>query len=118
MLADDCLHSAVGKVASSTLELTFGLLALGAALANFVTRVALANHIDSAASAHDLAVWVTELQGTDGGYHFHDGCFSYRMVGKLNCNRERTAELQRIFVPGIGGLLRRRQTLPRRNPGF
>jgi hypothetical protein len=65
--------------------LAFGLLALGAALANFVARIALANHIDSTASAHDLAIWVTEFQGTDGGYHFHDGCFSYRMVGKLNC---------------------------------
>ena len=66
-------------------SLTLGFLALCAALANFVTRIALANHIDSAASAHDLAIWVAEFQGTDGGYHFHDGCFSYRMVGKLNC---------------------------------
>lgn len=66
-------------------RLTLGLLALCATLANFVAWIALADHIDTAASAHDLAIWVTELQGTDGGYHFHDGCFSYRMVGKLNC---------------------------------
>ena len=47
------------------LSLALGFLALGAALANFVARVALANHVDSTASTNDLAIWVTEFQGTD-----------------------------------------------------
>ena len=55
--------------ASATLALCFA--ALGAALADFVAGIALAYHIDAAAAAHYLAIWVAKFQGTDRRNDFH-----------------------------------------------
>jgi hypothetical protein len=93
-------------VAGRYKSLPLGLFAFRAALANFVAWVALANHIDTAASAHDLAIWVTEFQGTNGGYHFHDGCFSYRMVGKLNCKNASVPRKAENLCASLGSAYR------------
>ena len=45
--------------------LALGTLALRSALANLVAWIALANYVNAAASAHNLAVWVTELQSAN-----------------------------------------------------
>jgi hypothetical protein len=48
-----------------------GVEPLCLALARFVARVGLVDHVDTALAAHDLAVGVTLLRGFDRGDDFH-----------------------------------------------
>jgi hypothetical protein len=70
------------KVLELSKNLALGPLALCIPLANFVARVTLAYHVNSTATTNDLAIRVTKLQGTDGGYNFHD--FLLRLSRKWN----------------------------------
>jgi hypothetical protein len=52
-------------------RLAFGSLVLGVALTDLESGIALTNHVDTTAAAHDLAVGMTVLQSSDGRYDFH-----------------------------------------------
>ncbi len=54
---------------NSSLALT--TLALGISLANFVARIALANHINPATSTNDLAIGMAKLESTDRRNNLH-----------------------------------------------
>ena len=46
--------------------LALATLDLGTSLTDFVTWIALANHVNSTATTYDLAIGVSVLEGTDG----------------------------------------------------
>ena len=61
-------------------DLATCLLDLGATLADFKFWVALADHVDSAASFDDLAVGVTVFESTNAADNFHRIVFRGRIV--------------------------------------
>lgn len=64
--------------------LTPGLFDLSAPLADFESRIALTNHIDSTASLDDLAIGVAVFQRTNAADYFHridlEQCFVYGLI--------------------------------------
>ncbi len=69
----DCRTTNACVLQLTECKLAFGFLAFGSALADLIPWIALANHVNSAAATHDLAVGMAEFQSTDRRYNFH-GC--------------------------------------------
>ena len=59
------------QLSRSEARLPTSFLGLGVALANLKLRVALANHVNSATTAHNLAIRVAILKRTDAADNFH-----------------------------------------------
>lgn len=68
-----------GQIVRRALSAAF--LAFGPALADLELRIALADDVDPAATANDLAIRVTVLEGPDGADDFHLSKSRNRSVG-------------------------------------
>lgn len=71
-------RSAVSPITRSSVWSCGSLRRLGG-LCN--PRIALANHISSPPTTHNLAIRMTKLEGTNGRYNFHDQLLYYQLNG-------------------------------------